>query len=332
MFNTDQTKARRLTKMVWASVIVLIALTTGQAFAQEVVLKNISYYKPPADGSGLFTAWGSESIGHLGFYFGAHADYASQPLEWTDPEDATHILIYDQIGTQLALGFGIFSVINVSGSVFLAPLRTFNEEYNGKQPYIDRDTGEIEFRQLDEKWEKNAMGDARFQAKYIFRNRRYDNWGLAAIIELGLPTGDETQFVSDEQFTVSPRAVFDIGNTWWTYVLNIAYKYYPDPLQAGLFDIEGGNELIINTGATFRFFWGLEAIAEFQTSTLMEQFYNNSNIDYGEGMLGFRSTWGVNNPVRLTLGSGFGILDGVGTPIYRLFMGVDVFVRALGLP
>lgn len=332
MLHTSRLNGMCLTRVWLVTLVLLFALAIGQAAGQEVVLKNIHYYQQPADGSGLFGSWGSEAIGHLGFYFGSHADYASQPLEWTDPEGATHILIYDQTVMQMSAGFGIFSVINVSATLPMGIARTFNEEFNGKQPYIDQDTGETEFRELDKKWESFALGDARIQGKYIFRNRRYDQWGLAAMVEMGLPTGDAVQFLSDEQWTVSPRAIFDIGNTWWTYVLNIAYKYYPEQLEAGLFDIAGGNELIVSTGATFRFLWGLEAIAEFQTRTLLEEFYSNENIDYGEGLFGLRSTWGVNNPFRVTLGSGVGALDGVGTPIWRAFLGVDVFVRALGLP
>lgn len=325
--------ATRISRGILVGLVLLaVVLAAGQASAQEVVLKNIYYLQPPADGSGLIGSWGSEPIGHLGFHFGVMADRAEQPLEWTDPEDVTHILIFDQIAGQGQFGFGILDRINLSVALPYAFARTFEEDYRGKMPQRDRDTGEIKLVNVDEEWADQAMGDLRFQAKYIFRNREFDKWGLAAMVELGVPSGDKAQFVSDEQVTISPRGIFDIGNTWWSYVLNVAYKYYPESLEAGLFDLEGGNELILSTGVTFRVLWGLEFIGEIQSRTLFEALYSNSNVDYAEGIFALRSTWLERNPIRLTLGSGFGILDGVGTPLYRVFLGFDVTIKELGLP
>ena len=63
-----------LCKVKWALVIAVVIGVgvgfSGQAFAQDVVLKDIYYFQPPADGSGLVGAWGSEPIGHLGFHLG----------------------------------------------------------------------------------------------------------------------------------------------------------------------------------------------------------------------------------------------------------------------
>jgi len=323
-------------KVLLIGAFLFVLLFAQSAGAQEIILKNIYYYQPPMDGSGLLASYGSEAIGHFGFHLGVFGDRAEQPLEWTDPEAATHILIYDQTAINPMFGIGILDRINVAAVFPVAVNRKFDEEYKGKIPRRVRneDTGlyETKLIKVDEKWEETAMSDARVMAKYMFTHRKFDGYGLAGMVEVGLGNGDKAQFVSDQQMTVAPRFIFDLGNTWWSYVLNVAYKYYPDPLEAGMFDIEGGNELILSTGGTLRVWYGLEFIAEFQTRTLMERFYSNDNVDYGEGLFGIRSTWGVRNPVRVTLGGGFGALDGIGTPLYRLFFGVDMFIRELGMP
>jgi hypothetical protein len=311
-------------------VLLLTAVNVGQAQAQEVVPKNIHYFQPPSDGSGIVTTWGSESIGHLGLYFGSMVDYASQPLEWTDPKDATHILIFDHTAVQVMAGFGVFSVLNVSVAMDYAVSRTFNDTYNGKRPFVT-DEGDIVLEDLDDGWDSTAMGDMRVAGKYMFRRRHYDGYGLALAAEASLPTGDETQFMSDEQMTITPRAIFDLGNTWWTWGINTGVKIYTEDLKQGWFELKGGNELMLTTGAMFRVLRWLELLGDVQIRTPLEYAFD-SDFDYGEGYLAARLNFGVSNPVSVTLGSGFGILDGVGTPIWRGYLGVGWNVQALGLP
>jgi hypothetical protein len=333
-------------------IFLLATFFAGQAMAQEVVVKNVYYFMPPADGSGLLGAWGSEPIGHLGFHLGAVVDYEDQPLEWTDPEAATHILFYNQLGVQALVGFGILDKVNLSAAFTFTPMRQFNDQFKGKEPYqnyADANGNELKetpdscekpncfiktfYRKTDSQWQESAMGDTRVQAKYIFSNRQFDQYGLAFLVELGIPTGDPGQFVSDEDITISPRAIFDMGNTWWTFLFNVAYKYYPTTIaRSRYFEIAGGNELILNTGVTFRFLrWG-ELLAEFQTRSLFEALYSNRSVDYGEAIFAFRGNWLTNNPIRMTVGIGVGILDGVGTPLYRAFVGFDAFIKQAGLP
>ena len=375
-----------LCKVKWALVIAVVIGVgvgfSGQAFAQDVVLKDIYYFQPPADGSGLVGAWGSEPIGHLGFHLGMYYDYEDQPLEWTDPDDNTHILIYNQHTMQFHLGFGILDRINISAAMAYAPARQFNEDYRGQQPinlYVRRGDNDIteddegntysesycpedecvrknEKLDVGDEWKTSTFGDVRIQIKGIIFNRELDNWGLAALVEIGLPTGQVGQFMSDSTrelrtagsgydtefkyynetgvMTLSPRLILDLGNTWWTVVFNAAYKYYAadTPVRSTYFDVAGGNEMILNLGAMFRpkVRW-LELIAELQSRTLFEEFYQNSNIDYMEALLSVRGTHLVNNPVRWTVGVGFGLMDGVGTPRYRAFIGIDAFIRQLGL-
>lgn len=367
--------------VVIAAVIGIGIAFSGQVFAQDVVLKDIYYFQPPGDGSGMVGAWGSEPIGHLGFHLGIYYDYEDRPLEWTDPDQNTHILIYNQHALQFKLGFGILDRINISASMAYAPSRQFNEDYRGQQPinlYINPETNEStdnngtaysenycpegdcikknEKLDVGDQWKTSTFGDVRMQIKGIIFNRELDNWGLAALLEVGLPTGEVGQFMSDSTrtlktkgsgyetefkyyneikvMTLSPRLIIDLGNTWWTVVFNAAYKFYAadTPVRSTYFEVAGGNELIWNLGAMFRpkVRW-LELMAELQSRTLFEEFYQNENINYMEALLSVRGTHLVNNPVRWTIGAGFGLMDGVGTPRYRFYVGIDAFIRQLGL-
>lgn len=301
--------------LIFLMALLLVGLFATMASAQsfDVINQNIHYFQPPSDGSGLINAWGSEPIGHLGFHFGVYGDYAFQPLEWTDPKGQTHILIYSQLGTQYQVGFGLFEVINISGTYAMTPQREFNQEY------MDKGISSV-------------TEDARVDVKYIFRNRRYDKWGLAAAFELTLPIGDEDQYVSDEMMTYAPRLIFDIGNTWWSYVANVGYKYYPQTPDPGQFNTATGDELLLDTGVTFRLFWGLETIGELQSHTLIEDPYGQSAGSYAEGIVGLRSTVFVDNPLSIMVGMGFGMLDGVGTSVPRYMFGLKWFMREIGKP
>ncbi|MBZ0270788.1 hypothetical protein K8I61_02040 [bacterium] len=304
-------------------IVMAVSLTASAALAQDVednlsasrhvYDKNLHYFQPPTDGSGLILAWGSEPIGHIGFHIGALADYAHRPMEYTDPQDVTHTVIYNQTGVNAMFGVGLWDALNISGSYVFIPNRSFNQTY--QEIY---------------KWGDSGTGDARASVKGIITNRRTDGIGIAVLAEAGLGNGDEIAFISDEQMTVMPRVIFDFGNEWYTYVLNLGYKIYPDGIDGGLFDIPSGDEYLANTGLTFRVLWGLEFVGEL--AWRMYSGESDLSRSYTEALGALRSTWFTDNPVRLTFGASSGLTDAVGTPIFRVFGGFNFFFRELGLP
>jgi hypothetical protein len=295
----------------------------GTAFAQSgepvpnsdrhVYDKNIHYFLPPTDGSGLITTWGSEPIGHLGIHVGALGDYSHRPMEYTDPQGKVHTVIYNQSAITGMGGFGLWDALNLSGAFVSVPNRSFNSRY-----------------QRVYKWGDSGTADARIALKYILTNRRTDGIGIAFLGEAGLGNGSKTEFISDEQFTATPRFIFDFGNEWFTYALNVGYKIYPDGIDGGLFDIPSGNEIIANTGLTFRFLWGLELVGDFA----LRKYEGESDWahSYSEFFYALRSTWFVRNPLRITIGGSAGLSDGVGTPISRFYGGFNFMFREIGLP
>ncbi len=297
---------------------------TGTAFAQEdeeiapdedidVFNKNLYFFLPPTDGSGLVTTWGSEPIGHLGFHLGTFMDFAHRPMEYTDPQDKVHTVIYNQTGVNILFGFGLWDALNFSGAFVSIPNSSYNSRY--QEVYG---------------WEESGTGDARASVKYMLTNRRTDGLGIAFLGEAALGNGDPSQFISDEQVTISPRLILDYGNSWLTFVLNGGYKYYTDGIDGGLFRIPAGDEFLFNTGATIRFLWGMEFVVDFASSLYTEE--TEISKAYSEINGALRSTWFGRNPLRLTIGASMGTSDGVGTPISRFYGGFNFFFREIGLP
>ncbi len=306
---------RRTSTLLFTAL--LLCVFTVPAFAQEldpkkdVYNKNIHYFQPPSDGSGLLNTWGSEPIGHLGIHLGSFVDYAHRPMVYTDPQDVEHVVIYNQTGLNVLAGFGLWEALNVSFAYASVPNRSFNKRY-------------LEIY----KWKENAVEDMRVAVKYMFTNRRIDGFGIAVMTEFTMDSGDPQNFVSDEQMTISPRLILDFGNEWFTYALNLGYKIFPDGIEPGVFNIETGDEVLLNTGLTFRMFWGLELFGELAARAYTEE--DDYSEIYSELYGGLRSTWFVDNPLRLTAGMSGGLTDGVGTPISRFYGGFNWHFRMLG--
>ncbi len=315
---------RRIPSMKYLLATLLVAfLWTSPAQAadvapdakRDVYNKNLHYFLPPSDGSGLVQAWGSEPIGHLGIHVGVLGDYAHRPMEYTDPQGVVHTVLYNQSGMNALFGIGLWEVANLSVAYVTTPSRSFNSRY--LETY---------------KWKENATEDMRLSAKLIATNRRIDGIGLALQGEITMPTGDPQNFVSDEQTTFTPRLIMDFGNEWFTYVINGGYKIYTEgQIEPGLFNIDSGNEFIFNTGLTLRALWGLEFIGELASKTYLEG-DGGFKDGYAEAFGAIRSTFFVDNPLRFTVGASGGMTDGVGTPIFRLYGGVQWFFRGIGAP
>lgn len=280
---------------------------------RHVYDKNIYYFQPPSDGSGLIVTWGSEPIGNFGIHAGAMVDYAHRPMEYTDPQDKVKTVIYNQTAVNGMFGVGLWHAFNVSGAFVQVPSRSFNSRY--------QDIYE---------WKEAVTGDARVAGKYMLFNRREDGMGIAFVGEVGLPTGDEENFVSDEQMTFLPRLVIDWGNEWYTLALNGGYKVYTEEIDGGLFNIPTGNEFLGSAGVTFRMFRVLELVGDYQ----MRMYEGESDMSkaYMEAFGAVRTTFFVNNPLRFTFGASAGLTDGVGTPISRFYGGVSFFFREIGKP
>jgi hypothetical protein len=329
----DARKRWRLSLRVVVAAVTFCLTLTATASAQNakdeyipsgknpVFDKNLYFFTPPTDGSGLITAWGSEPIGHFGVHVGAIGDYSYRPMVYVDPNDTEHIVIYNQTGVNAMVGVGLWDALNISGAFVTTPNRSFNKTYFNiykKSP----DSALV--------WKENATGDARASVKYMLTNRRTDGLGVAFLGEATLGNGTAHNFVSDQQVTFAPRLIFDFGNEWYTYVLNVGYKIYPQGIEPGLFNIDTGNELLLNTGVTFRLFWGLELVGDLAARAYTgESDYKRA---YSELFYAIRSTWMVRNPLRITIGGSAGLGDGVGTPITRFYGGFNFFFRELGLP
>ena len=312
---------------VFATAVLLLSAVTVSAQNVEVedpaplLHKNIHYFQPPTDGSGLIGVWGSEPIGHLGFRVATYADYVQQPLEWTRVDDNnTYIVIYDSTAVQGHFGFGLLGGISVSGAVDYTAARNLNDELAGFPAYLDIP-------------DEAVMGDSRVAIKYSFRNRRFDCMGVAAMVEIGLPTGQVDSYVSDEVMSVAPRLIWDLGNTWWTVFLNVGAKIYTGDLtESTKADLETGNELLWAAGATFRLFRFMSLFGDIESTTLLTNPYGVTETNYAEAHTGLRFGAAVDNPVNIDVGAGFGAADGIGTPVWRMYLGVGWTVRALGLP
>ncbi|MCZ7582243.1 MAG: hypothetical protein M5R36_02295 [Deltaproteobacteria bacterium] len=329
-------------KALFVATLLIVALASS-AGAQDLLDKNIHYFHPTVDGSGLIVSYGSEPLGMFRMYYGVFADDALNTLDYEPPpdRDTEKALLTNQLALTGVFGVGLWEYVNVGVAVPFIATRAFDADFGEVYPHPradefdaddpNRPKGQV----IDGDTDSSALEDLRFDVKLIGINRLARCLGVGAVTTVGFPVlYKENNFVSDGGVTVAPRLVLDLGREWWTIVFNGGYKYYSRKSRAALpglsaeisssspgdYNIE--DEIIFGGGAKFRFSYGSELVLDSKVLTFANDFMGDSREDYAEVMAAYRKYFRGLNFTAMTLGVGAGVLDGVGSPTLRVFFGL----------
>lgn len=296
-----------------ALVVFFFVLLTAAPLHAEVLLdKNVQYFQPTVDGSGVLWSYGSEPLGMFRMHYGLWADDAIDNVDYIDPDDELYRVVENQLSGTAVYSVGFFHFLNFGFAFPFIAYRQFNEDVD----FLDIESG--------------ALGDLRFDLKWTILNRQQKCLGLALLGRVTTPmVYQENSFASDRYPTLSPILIFDIGRRWWTFTTNIGYKYYTAVGDEGLFELETGDELKLNLGLLFRITRTQQIMLDSQTTTLVRSPYGEPDLDYAEALLAYRKYWQRLNFTAVTAGVGVGLLSGVGTPKIRFFVGVTRDERRL---
>lgn len=297
------------------AIVLAFTLVPAAAFGEALLNKNVHYFQPPADGSGLIMTYGSEALTWWGMHYGVVLDDSFQHLTINFSDDREEDLVANQFAANVLFAVGITRYLNIGVAFPFAVHRVFNEDDDLKD-------------EIPDDLKSFAVEDFRVDLKGIILDRRRRCLGVAINLTGTIPVQPEDNtFVSDIGFGVTPRLILDLGREWWTVAFNVAYRHNTES-DSQVLDNKVRNELLLGGGATFRLGqYGQYGNIILDTSlrTPLTDFFSDPNANYGEVFGGYRYFVGHYSTVAITFGASVGIMDGVGTPTARGFLGVTVY-------
>ncbi len=334
-------------KTIFTAACLTILVSTP-AFAEGLLDKNLHYFQPVVDGSGLLTSYGSEPLDMFRMYYAVMFDDSMNILDYENFEGDDAVLISNQAALNFVWSIGFWRYINVGVGIGYVPARSMDQDYldNNEYPPTPRpgvDVSKLEGPKLfddetlaaDEDTKENGLEDLRIDLKLIAFDRLARCLGIGVVTTFATPIDYKpNQYLSDGGLTIAPRLVVDLGRSWWTVVFNGGYKYYAEKSRIKLppysdeidhpndGDMYTDDELIFGGGLKFQFSFGDEFIFDTNSRTQANNIFGDNRIDYAEFMAAYRKTFRGMNFTALTMGGGIGLLDGMGNPMLRLFVGI----------
>lgn len=269
---------------------------------------DLQQFHPMPNLSGnLYSTASADVAPHLEWSAIAFFDYAHNPLILSD-EDGNQLeaLVSDQATMHLMVSLGLFDRLDVGVDL---PLSVWQD--GTSVPGGDIRPGDGAF----------GIGDVRFVPKvqlYSTRKHPLDNGvAIALLADVYAPTGDASQLQGGD-FRIGPRLAVDMLVSGTRLAANIGYQYRDE-------------QKIQNLSVRDTLSWNLGA------EIPINEMFRVTTEAFGRITPGADSFKSYNSPTELllggkyqkgrvfaTLGGGLGLVDGYGTPDFRLFAGVGM--------
>jgi len=301
---------------IFAAVVVtgLLVGIGSTAQAQEAGFA-VNRFEPSERGSDWFTLDSLDLRGSARPAFGVVGDYNVRPL-----------VIYDNNGNiKESVVRNQFILHAGAAFVFLDRFRIAADM--PFQLFADGHQGTLNGVQYNPPANDQALGDLRVSADVRLIGEYGGVFTAAIGAQLSLPTGSQSNYMSDGQVRVLPRAVVagDIGPLAYSARLGIQYR--------GLGSNVDGNSI----GSEFNF-GGSVGLRAFDHALLIgPEFYGSTTFDNAfdkqstplEVVLGPHIL--LNNGLRFGAGVGTGLTRGFGSPIERTLFSIE-FVPPVAAP
>lgn len=264
-------------------------------------------FKPAIDGSDYFTVYDSQTLkkwqGNTGFYF----DYANRPLQFVGLGGAAgerqsvieHLMVADLYGS---IGFTDWFEAG-----FLMPVVVYNWFFNDNTASINEDHG-------------GGMGDTQLMAKFRVLNTENGPFGFAIMPFLTLPSGDPIRYTGNGTLTGGLNLIGDfVFHPRFSMALNVGGTIRDDVTRNG---VRVDDQFDYGLGGNFKITDTFHAIAEVYGSTTFRDFFGASAHSPLEAGAGLRYLFG-DSGFGVSGGATVGIIDGVGSPRFRVFTGLN---------
>lgn len=313
---------RLLTRIAWAfAALGIILAVPSAASADDPFARGIDAvpHKLGTTTDAFLTVEGSRTAPAGSWQLWLGADYGSGLLGLRYGDDHRGRLIGDRLDFHLAGSFSPTDWLELGLDVPVTVLQTNGfRALETQSGFADRAPAGAGF------------GDLRTLAKFRLLREDSAPVGLAAILEVRMPTGASDDFLGGRGWLFSPRAVVD--KTFNDTVRVAVEAGYRMRTEAGQYlNLYVGDELGLSVAASWLLPQTLPggqwaAFAELLTSTQARAPFNGPDSDAlktpVEGLVGLRNDLGGGFHALVGGGSGIGSGAGYGNETIRLFAGV----------
>lgn len=304
-----------------AALLAASLLSGGPALAQDSDGVDIERFRPHADAYGYFGLDSAATLENLQLGVGFWANYANDPLTLELGDDRVAPagangddgdgLVDDRFRADLQVGMGLSRYFSFTVGL---PLVLAQDGYQAG--------GLSDITTQPVALDGGGLGDVEVSPKIVGMDRRRGPMGLALALPVGIPTGDGTVYNGEGGVSVTPTAIVELsdgGIHYRDYVvraaLNLGYRFRPaDRIR----DVSVNSEVIYGLGFGLHPADPLEIVLELAGGA----FGPRPEQQSAEALLGAKILAG--RFVNINLGGGLGLMEGIGTPDYRLFGGFTV--------
>lgn len=285
-----------------ALALGMMAITAQAAYESRFDALN---YTPAVDGGKYFTLYGSETLdqwqGHLGLSF----DYADQPLQFSGTGafvGRTQSVVDRTITLN---GYGALGFTDWFSMGMNVPVVLYN--------WFFSDTPVAAPSGLADKGAD--MGDLSLVTKFRLLDIDQGHVGVALLPYITLPTGDVTRYMGSGHVTggMTLATDFKLGERV-SLTTNLGVQLRDDVTRHG---VNMDDQFTYGIGMNIKMSPRWQAIIEGFGATVMKDFFSNAATSPLEAGAGFRHLFG-DSGLSLDLGANAGVINGVGTPRFRI--------------
>jgi len=286
------------------TIIITLALAILTVFlggtAQAVHNADVITINPPTDGGKYINVYQSNTLPQWGFNAGGYIDYGFEPLEYADVAGNRRRGIVDDLLMANIMGaIGWTDWWSTGVNVPLAIWETF---INPNQPIATATSQKL----------YGKLGDVRLEMKFRLLDIERYHMGVSVIPFFYFPTGKEEYFLGNGMWSPGAMIAFDgdIKNRVFLS-LNVGYRNYAETR----YDVNNANAVIDDSWAV---------LGEVLSEGVIKSYWQNQLQNPAEFLIGGRWTPQTRaKGLNVTLAGGRGITTGIGSPDFRVLVGVN---------
>ncbi len=286
-----------------AGLFTIIAITTISSSAlARATSASVDRFLPAMDPGPYLTVYGSQTIQPWRYHVGLFFDYARNPLE-VGLGGARRAGVVDNLFMTHAFGsLGITDWLHLSLGLPFAIYDDFNDPVAGTNT------------------KAAALGDLRFEAKFRLLDIDRHHFGVAFMPFIITPTGSGSKYVGNNSFAGGGKLILDADIKNRVQIgLNVGYMARD---RVTVFNTLQDDQFQYGLGIGVKVREWFDVMTEVNGSTNISNFFGNEAESPFEIDAGLRFNLPHPEGLSVTVGGGFGLTFGYGTPDFRGLVGL----------
>lgn len=301
-------------RMKWKLTLSLIFLfcliSSSIVYASDTGLSgfNIQSFRLTSDSSGVFSLYGSETLGHLNPAFRLDFQDSGSLINAGNPVNNQKTdLIKNLLTMDVMAGMGVSDFINVGVNV---PVNLYEKGISVNQ----------------ETFQTSSLGDISFEGKIRLLKNRPKLFGGALLVRVTAPTGKMAKFTGDDGPTLEFKAITDKQWNDFYATINFGYrlikKHQVYNISTGVpWDITNDDRITFGFGAKYILPWQSKSwsvAVQLTGETVLDNIQRvTTPLEF---IVGGRKE--IKHGLSIELGAGKGLTNAIGSPSFRVFTGL----------